>query len=129
MKTALKNNKVIKAGFSLVEMLVVIAVIGIMAAIAVPTIGNMTATAKTNKAKRNAQSAASVWASAAAAGADLSTGTTVTLALGLLNTGVTGDTAAGFGSTNFKVAMSTTEQDLADDYLTIANGLLVYNPG
>ena len=40
MKTNIVKN--VKAGFSLVEILVVIAVIGIIAAIAVPTIGNIT---------------------------------------------------------------------------------------
>ena len=67
MKTNLVKN--VKAGFSLVEMLVVIAVIGIIAAIAVPTIGNITSQANASKAKRNAQSLASVCASAVAAGA------------------------------------------------------------
>ncbi len=123
MKTALNKNK--KAGFSLVEMLVVIAVIGIMAAIAVPVIGNMTAQAKTNKAKRNAQNAASVWAAAAAAGATL-TALDEDAALDLLNTGVTGDPDAGFGTTRFEVPMSDTEHQLCKTYLTLANGLLQY---
>ncbi len=69
MKTTLKKN--VKAGFSLVEMLVVIAVIGIIAAIAVPTIGSITSQANENKAKRNAQNLASVYSSAIAAGARL----------------------------------------------------------
>ena len=58
MKTNIVKN--VKAGFSLVEMLVVIAVIGIIAAIAVPTIGNITEQANNSKAKRNAQNLASV---------------------------------------------------------------------
>jgi type IV pilus assembly protein PilA len=58
----------LKQGFSLVEMLVVIAVIGVIAAIAVPQIGNLTASAKTARDQRNAQSIASVFAAGSAAG-------------------------------------------------------------
>ncbi|NLT70652.1 MAG: prepilin-type N-terminal cleavage/methylation domain-containing protein [Verrucomicrobiaceae bacterium] len=60
--------KTIHAGFSLVEMLVVIAVIGIIAAIAVPNIGRINESAKEATARRNAQNIASVFASAQAAG-------------------------------------------------------------
>jgi len=60
--------KSLKAGFSLVEMLVVIAVIGIIAAIAVPNIGRINDSAKEAVARRNAQNLASVFASAQAAG-------------------------------------------------------------
>lgn len=60
--------KTIRTGFSLVEMLVVIAVIGIIAAIAVPNIGRINESAKEATARRNAQNVASVFASAQAAG-------------------------------------------------------------
>ena len=65
--TNIKKN--FRKGFSLVEMLVVIAVIGIIAAIAIPNIGNINAAAKTAAQQRNAQSIASVYAAGAAAGA------------------------------------------------------------
>lgn len=65
-------KKKAKGGFSLVEMLVVIAVIGIIAAIAVPNIGRINESAKDAAARRNAQNVASVYASAQAAGLDLS---------------------------------------------------------
>ena len=61
-----KNQK--RRGFSLVEMLVVISVIGIIAAIGVPAIGNITDKADTEGAKRNAQSIASLYNSARAVG-------------------------------------------------------------
>lgn len=61
-------NASLKAGFSLVEMLVVIAIIGIIAAIAIPNIGNINDSAKQATAQRNAQSVASVMNAAIAAG-------------------------------------------------------------
>lgn len=71
------THKAAKAGFSLVEMLVVIAVIGIIAAIAVPNIGRINDSAKDATYRRNAQNIASVFASAQAAGVDFSGASTV----------------------------------------------------
>lgn len=68
--------KSLKAGFSLVEMLVVIAVIGIIAAIAVPNIGRINDSAKEAVARRNAQNIASVFASAQAAGLNFAASST-----------------------------------------------------
>ena len=124
MKTTLNKN--VKAGFSLVEMLVVIAVIGIIAAIAVPTIGSITAQANKNKAKRNAQNLASVYSSALAAGATV-TGATDTAICDKLIAGVKG--ADAFDNTWFQVPnMSNDERDNAVKYLKTdaVTGQLVY---
>lgn len=65
------------AGFSLVEMLVVIAVIGIIAAIAIPNVSQINGAAKKASSRRNAQGIASIFASAKAAGHDFSAGGTL----------------------------------------------------
>ena len=71
MKITGKRELAGGAGFSLIEMLVVIAVIGLIAAIAVPTLGNMTRSADDGRAKRNAQNLAAVSAVAISAGASV----------------------------------------------------------
>jgi prepilin-type N-terminal cleavage/methylation domain-containing protein len=68
MNTKFNTKNVLNKGFSLVEMLVVIAVIGIIAAIAIPSIGSINASAQTATAKRNAQNIASVYQSGLADG-------------------------------------------------------------
>ena len=130
MKTNIVKN--VKAGFSLVEMLVVIAVIGIIAAIAVPTIGNITEQANNSKAKRNAQNLASVCASAVAAGADLGTSTNVSSIVNqLVSPGLTGSKDSGFDSTVFKVPNLTgTERMAASQHLSYdaQAKMIVYSP-
>jgi type IV pilus assembly protein PilA len=64
----------VRAGFSLIELLVVIAVIGIIAAIAIPNIAGITGSANTARDKRNAQQLASVYSAAVAAGHTPATG-------------------------------------------------------
>ena len=130
MKTNIVKN--VKAGFSLVEMLVVIAVIGIIAAIAVPTIGNITDQANKSKAKRNAQNLASVCASAVAAGADLGTSTNVSSIVNqLVSPGLTGSKDSGFVGTVFKVPNLTgAERMAASQHLSYdaQAKMIVYSP-
>lgn len=69
MKNTPRKN-IIAQGFSLIEMLVVIAVIGVIAAIAIPSISGINDAAAKSKDQRNAQNIVSVYQAGVAAGID-----------------------------------------------------------
>ena len=70
MKTLQKpNNIIVKKGFSLVELLVVIAVIGVIASIAIQAMGGFFGATKRTKVRQNTQTLAWVFANARACGA------------------------------------------------------------
>jgi prepilin-type N-terminal cleavage/methylation domain-containing protein len=120
-------NKNLKAGFSLVELLVVIAVIGLIAAIAIPQISKITDKARKASAQRNAQNVVSTYGAAIAAGAAI-TGTTPTAIVDSLETGVTG--AGSFSDSFFKIStMAALDQTDAEAFLAWdgTNSVLTYN--
>ena len=132
------TNRKAKAGFSLVEMLVVIAVIGIIAAIAVPNIGRINDSAKDATYRRNAQNLASVFASAQAAGVNFASASTVEA--DIINAVITGatvnDTDSPFNGTYFGVpgldaTDAVSETAGAAKYLTYdaTSGQLLYTGG
>ena len=134
--TKLNIRKLGRQGFSLIEMLVVIAVIGVIAAIAIPNIGNINAQARIATGQRNAQSCASVYSSAIAAGYTPATQpTTAAAAVELLRTGVSPTTGTFTGKV-FQVPglpLSTApEYTLVTSKLSIvgtgADTNLVYTP-
>jgi type IV pilus assembly protein PilA len=114
----IKLNTSRKAGFSLVEMLVVIAIIGIIAAIAIPNIGNLNDSARDAAAKRNAQTVASVLNAAVAAGADLGTLTDGQSVIDKAEAGVSPTDGAFKGKTFTSGPIDDDEETKAASYLT-----------
>jgi prepilin-type N-terminal cleavage/methylation domain-containing protein len=125
----LRLKKTAVKGFSLVEMLVVIAVIGVIAAIAIPSIGNINGAAKTTTDQRNAQSIIEVYQAGLAAGI---TWPAFTTSGGLVSDVVTGVKAGSgdFSGMLFQVpGIGTNDQASASAYIgKNANGAWTYSP-
>jgi type IV pilus assembly protein PilA len=128
----IKLNKKATGGFSLVEMLVVIAVIGIIAAIAIPNIGSINDSARKASAQRNAQSIASVLNAAIAAGAStgFSSGTSATAIVDAAEAGVSPTDGAFSGKLFTTGEIDDSEETGAGRFLSYdaANQQVVYNP-
>ncbi len=126
MNTHLKPNRASR-GFSLVELLTVIAVIGIIAAIAIPNIGSITTAAKTASYQRNAQSVVSMFSAGQAAGVTW-TGASRNLLIGSVISGQAPTDGAFIGKT-FRVP-NITGTDLTNIYIYVgrdSDGNLFYD--
>jgi prepilin-type N-terminal cleavage/methylation domain-containing protein len=113
-----------RRGFSLVELLVVIGVIGILAGLSIPVLNPIRENARINKNARNAQSIVAVASAAQAAGATLDL-SSVNSAIVQLKDGVSGNQS--FATSTFKVAPFNSEEIAAiSEFLSISDNSLVF---
>lgn len=113
MKTKPSRTRTSPRGLSLIELLTVIAVIGIMVAIIAPNFGNFNSQSRDAVARRNAQQVASVLNVAFAAGADVPAGWSAsTTGVQIIDQALIGLTPIGGAFAGKKFAAQNVENDL-----------------
>lgn len=123
MSIKFANNH--KLGFSLFELLMTIAILGIMGSIAVAGLGNQTDAVKNTRDQRNAQAIAVTYTTARAAGLNFITGGQIDMAIRKIIHGAA-PTSGAFKNRVFKVNLIG-EADIpgAMRFLEIKNGELL----
>ena len=113
-------------GLALPELLLVMGIIGLMAAISVPILGKVSSVSNTTAAKRNAQALAYLAVKASLAGnTTISSAGSKEDAIALLADGVYGD--GDFSGTLFQVGLDASEQAEAAAFVEFQGGIVTYN--
>jgi prepilin-type N-terminal cleavage/methylation domain-containing protein len=124
----MRTSKQQQSGFSLIEMLTTIVIIGLLAAIIIPSFGNVLDSAGNAKDRRNAQQLAATSAAAVAVGLDFVAGSDLETTVRKIVQGAV-PTSDNFKDHRFQVPMGG-EADIvgAMKYLSIRDGRLVVIP-
>lgn len=127
MKTA-KSSRFVAHGISLIEMLITIAILGLIVSIALPSFGGGTEGIRQARDLRNAQTACSIFASAQVAGVDFSEGNpTIQEIMQRLVKGVVVEKGQLKGRSFALPNLGAEEIQSAVKYLAMVDGSLVYN--
>lgn len=122
MKTNMSGHQ---RGFSLVEILICLAVIGIIIGISVPVLGRMREGARESTIRANAHHIAATAANAVSAGSPaLLASTNREQAIRLLREGVFGD--GDFATTRFQITLRDDDVTEASAWLRFSGGLLIF---
>ena len=123
------SHNINQKGFSLIEMLVVIAVIGIMAAIALAALGPRFEGFSEARDRRNAQSLAAISLAAQSAGLDFVVPADVEATVRAVVVG--GSPAEGAMQSSWFGVPGMEDEAILDslNFLSLENGILVYDSG